>query len=105
MCISTQDPRQAHHGLLRVLCGRLLGFLGSLCLHEGLVGTNGYGRKWENCLPLRWNGVVFRFGGGVRIIETFMGGLGLLGVDGCGELGLVWIGGFGVVLGAVGVEI
>lgn len=48
---------------------------------------------------------MFRFGGGVRIIETFMGGLGLLGVDGCGELGLVWIGGFGVVLGAVGVEI
>jgi hypothetical protein len=65
--------------------GCLLGFLGSLCLYESLLGTNGNGRKWEFVCYCIGRGL-FQGRGGVWIGETLMGGLGFVG---CGWAGIV----------------
>lgn len=91
--------------------GRLLGFLGPLCLYEGLLGTNGYGRQWD-CLLLRWGGGGFQGWGGVLDLrESWVDwvcwvwvGRESWGLRGLGAFGYVWGGWCGGVMALEGLK-
>lgn len=90
--------------------GRLLGFLGPLCLHEGLLGTNGYGRQWD-CLLLRRNRGVSGLGRGSDWSElwvdwacwVWVGGESW-GLRGLGGFVCVWCGWCGGLMSLEGLK-